>query len=57
MVLTLALALGVAPESLFQSDDESDGEKDDAESDSLSVDEFLARRIDLLLRQRLEGAA
>jgi transcriptional regulator with XRE-family HTH domain len=57
MVLTLALALGVAPESLFQSDDESEGEKDDAESDSLSVDEFLARRIDVLLRQRLERSA
>jgi transcriptional regulator with XRE-family HTH domain len=53
MVLTLALTLGIEPESLFQADDESEAEKDDGESDSLTIDEFLARRIDMLLRQRL----
>jgi transcriptional regulator with XRE-family HTH domain len=53
MVLALALILSVEPASLFQADDESE-EQDDAESDSLSIDEFLARRIDALLRQRLD---
>jgi len=50
-VLMLALALDVEPESFFQADDED--EKDDADADRLSIDAFLARRIDALLRQRL----
>jgi len=55
MVLALALILSVEPESLFQADDEVEAEKDDDEADSLSIDRFLARRIDALLRQRLSA--
>lgn len=53
MVLALALILGMEPESLFQADDEGEAETDDGESDSLSIDAFLSRRINTLLRQRL----
>src|SRR5262245_39894661 len=49
-VLALALTLDVGPELFFQADDEDEV---DADPDRLSIDEFLARRIDALLRQRL----
>jgi len=49
-VLALALTLDIGPESFFQADDEDEV---DADPDRLSIDEFLARRIDALLRQRL----